>query len=274
MPVKKVSKVRKVREVRKAIPSKGQAFAKVDHKLRPGLSKAKTSKTSKPAEKSSPKTSGSLSAEVFNISGKKERSVTLAKEIFGVKVNKKLLAQALHIYFANSRAHHGSTKTRSEVRGGGAKPWRQKGTGRARAGSRRSPIWVGGAKALGPKPRKTDLALPKKMKNQALISALSAKALDSNVKVVIGLEKISPKTKIVANFLQKTVQTGQTLFVTSEIIKNITFATRNLQKVTLQAATNLNSYEVVKNQNIFFSQEALKSLGNRFAKRNLGEVKK
>ena len=212
------------------------------------------------------KTTGPV-AEVFNISGKKEGSVSLSREIFGAKVNKKLLAQALHIYFVNSSAHHGSAKTRSEVRGGGAKPWRQKGTGRARAGSRRSPLWVGGAKALGPKPRKTVLTLPKKMKRQSLISALSAKAQSGEVKVVTSFEKIQPKTKIVANFLKKTEQKGSTIFVISAKNNNAILATRNLQKVLLDTADGLNTFEVIKNQNLIFTKEALQALSDRIAKK-------
>src|SRR3989338_9117022 len=113
----------------------------------------------------------------------------------------KLIKQA--IIAKQSVQYRGSsnTKTRAEVRGGGAKPWKQKGTGRARAGSRRSPIWVGGGKAQGPKHRNVHLSLPKKMKRGALISAFSQKASDNQIKVISNVEKMPPKTKIMANFL-------------------------------------------------------------------------
>lgn len=277
MPVK--SKVKKVsnKKQAKSAKAKDQALGLkpraealalgAGSTKRPGLRLEKMAKSVNKKSTGQTKRTIGPTADVFNISGKKEGTTTLNKVIFGANVNKKLLAQALHIYFVNSSAHHGSTKTRSEVRGGGAKPWRQKGTGRARAGSRRSPLWIGGAKALGPKPRKTVLTLPKKMKRQSLISALSAKAQNSEVKVVSSFEKIPPKTKIVANFLQKTQQKGSTLFVISAKNNNVTFATRNLQKVLLNTADGLNTYEVVKNQNLIFTKEALQSLTDRFSKR-------
>src|SRR3990167_9665020 len=216
MPIK-VSKVTKVSKITKVRKSKGQALTRtITPAKRSGLKRANATKSTSKKPVNATKRSIGPSAEVFNISGKREGNISLPSEIFGAKVNKKLLAQALHIYFVNRSAHHGSAKTRSEVRGGGAKPWRQKGTGRARAGSRRSPLWVGGAKALGPKPRKTVLALPKKMKKSALLSALSAKAESKEVKVVTSFEKIQPKTKIVASFLKKTEQKGSTIFVISE----------------------------------------------------------
>src|SRR4030042_6665303 len=116
----------------------------------------KASKANNKADKSQ-SSKIKLSAEVFDLNGKKQGILALPKEFFGQKVNKKLLTQALHIYFENRSKHVANTKTRSELRGGGAKPWRQKGTGRARAGSSRSPGWGGGGKALGPKYRNGEL---------------------------------------------------------------------------------------------------------------------
>lgn len=202
----------------------------------------------------------SLTAQVYDISGKKQGTINLPKEIFGKKLNQKLIAQALHIYFTNSTAHHGSTKTRSEVRGGGAKPWRQKGTGRARAGSRRSPLWVGGGKTFGPKARKVQLALPKKMRRVALLTALSEKAKDGQIKVISNLEKIEPKTKIMANFLRKLESKGSTLFVISSKNENIKLATRNIGNLQVNIAGDLNAYEIIKNRNIYLSKEALANL--------------
>lgn len=202
----------------------------------------------------------SLTAQVYDINGKKQGTISLPKEIFGAKLNQKLVAQALHVYFTNSNAHYGSTKTRSEVRGGGAKPWRQKGTGRARAGSRRSPLWVGGGKTFGPKARKVQLALPKKMKRLALLSALSQKATNGQIKVISNLEKIEPKTKIVANFLKKLESKGSTLFVISSKNENIKLAARNIGNLRVDITGNINVYEIIKNRNIFLSKEALANL--------------
>ena len=211
------------------------------------------------AQKTSTKIS-SLTAQVYDINGKKQGTISLPKEIFAKKPNQKLIAQALHVYFTNSTAHYGSTKTRSEVRGGGAKPWRQKGTGRARAGSRRSPLWVGGAITFGPKARYVELALPKKMKRLALVTALSEKAEDGQIKVISNLEKIGPKTRVVVNFLKKLESKGSTLFVLSSKNENVKLATRNIESVTVNVANNLNAYEIAKNRNIFLSKEALANL--------------
>lgn len=243
MPKVKALKVSKVSQVSKAArsPDAKKQVAKTPRS------------TAKP--KSSP-----LTAEVYDISGKKQGTINLPKEIFGQKPNQKLTAQALHVYFTNSTAHYGSTKTRSEVRGGGAKPWRQKGTGRARAGSRRSPLWVGGATTFGPKARYVQLALPKKMKRLALVTALSEKAKDGQIKVISNLEKIEPKTRVVANFLKKLESKGSTLFVLSSKNENVKLATRNIESVTVDVAGNLNAYEIAKNRNIFLSKETLANL--------------
>ena len=261
--VRKVRKVNKARGVKegKSLSEKGQALVRPSTGKRPGLKQSLKAIPAKPTSEAS-----KLSVDLFNISGKREGTISLPKEIFGQKPNKNLLSQALHIYITNSQAHHGSTKTRSEVRGGGAKPWRQKGTGRARAGSRRSPLWVGGAKALGPKPRKTLLDLPKKMKKAALISALSTKAQDNGIKIVSNFEKIDPKTKTVAIFLQKLETKGKTLFVVSASNQNINLATRNIREISLSTTQNLNTLEVIRNRNLIFSKEAMDTLRTRFAK--------
>src|SRR3990167_11477884 len=246
--VRKVSKATKAQKVKKVQTSKKVSKAKST------VAKTKKTATSK------------LTAELYNISGKKEGQLALPQDIFGSKVNKQLLSQAIRVYESAKSAHYGSTKTRSEIRGGGAKPWRQKGTGRARAGSRRSPLWVGGAKALGPKPRKTLLDLPKKMKKAALISALSTKAQDNGIKIVSNFEKIDPKTKTVAIFLQKLETKGKTLFVVSASNQNINLATRNIREISLSTTQNLNTLEVIRNRNLIFSKEAMDTLRTRFEK--------
>lgn len=201
-----------------------------------------------------------LTVKVYDTNGKITGSTTLPKEIFGQKPNKNLLAQAMHIYFTNATAHYGNTKTRSETRGGGKKPWKQKGTGNARAGSKRSPLWVGGAVSLGPKPRKTILALPKKMKKSALISALSSKANEGSISIVSNIESIKPKTKIVADILNKVGVKGATLIVTSAKSDNIKLASRNIFNVTVDEARNINPYLVLKSRTIIFSKEAISKI--------------
>jgi len=201
-----------------------------------------------------------LSTDVYDTNGKKQGSLNLPKEFFGQKVNKSLLKQALHIYFENQSKHTASVKTRGQKRGGGAKPWRQKGTGRARAGSNRSPLWVGGGTTHGPKYRNIQLNLPKKMKHQALISALSSKASSNSIKVISNIEKIDPKTKIIANLLKKIGAKGTNLIVVSEKNPNVKLATNNLQKTSVDTAINLNALGIIKNKNIFFSKEAIEKL--------------
>ena len=198
-----------------------------------------------------------LTVGVFDLSGKSVGTITLPKEIFGQTPNKNLLAQAIHVYQANSKLRTAHTKTRGEVRGGGAKPWKQKGTGRARAGSRRSPLWVGGGTTFGPRFLDTKLSLPAKMKHLALVSALSAKSQSGNIKVIKNIEKCQPKTKIVAGLLSKLETKGKTLIVISAKNQNLKLATRNIQEASLDTPENLNAYEILKNRNLLLSQEAI-----------------
>jgi large subunit ribosomal protein L4 len=227
-------------------------------------------KSKKPAKtttvrktKTAPKkvSSTSLSATLYDTKGKSMGSINLPKNFFGQKVNEKLLAQTLRVYNHNLSTKTASTKTRGEVRGGGAKPWRQKGTGRARAGSRRSPIWVGGGITFGPKPKNTKLNLPKKMKQKALTYALSDKAKSKDIKVISNLENIKPKTKVISSLLKKLETEGTIIFVVSSESKvkteNVKMAIRNIQKVKLNYPQNLNAYEIIKAKNIFFSKESL-----------------
>lgn len=198
------------------------------------------------------------STKVYDLEGQSAGIITLPKEVFGQTVKKSLLAQAVRVYESNSKKHTAHTKTRGEVRGGGAKPWRQKGTGRARAGSRRSPLWVGGGITFGPRNRDSKLELPGKMKKKALIYALSEKS--KNVTVAQNLEKVEPKTKVIVNFLKKIENRGPVLFVTSTKNQNLKLATRNIPKVDADIVTNLNAYQVLKVANIIMSKEAIEKL--------------
>lgn len=210
--------------------------------------------------KSQKKPASPLVAQAFDIQGKPQGRVALPKDIFGLKPNPRLLAQAVRVYFNNQSKHAGSTKTRGEVRGGGAKPWRQKGTGRARAGSIRSPLWVGGGVVFGPKSRDVKLDLPKKMRRKALLYALSEKSNSGQIKVLSNLEKIEPKTKNVVNLLKKMEIKGNTLLVISGDNRNVKLASRNIPQVSICDAPNLNAYEIVRNGQILFSKEALQEL--------------
>lgn len=213
--------------------------------------------------KTEAKVTVSLSAPVFSLAGEKSGTVTLPKEVFGAKINKALMAQAVRVYLANQRLGTVSTKTRGEVDGSSRKIYKQKGTGRARHGTLRAPIFVKGGVAHGPKPRDYSLKLPQKMKRVALISALSFKQKEGEIKVLSGLEKIGPKTKIMSTLLNKVSGEGQkrrTLLITSANPKdlvNVYKASRNIKNVEVLNADFLNVYEVLKHKNLLLMKEAI-----------------
>ena len=226
------------------------------------MPKTETKKIKKSTKPSVEKTTGtSLSAKTFDIKGKSLGTTALPKEFFGQVPNEKLLSQALRIYRENIAANNASTKTRGEVRGGGAKPWRQKGTGKARAGSRRSPLWVGGGITFGPRPKNVKLNFPKKMKHKALIHALSAKTKSQLIFVISNLENTEPKTKVISNLLKKLNSKGNTLLVVSDQTKtkaqNVKLASRNIPKVSVDLPQNLNAYQIMQSNSILISKESL-----------------
>lgn len=196
---------------------------------------------------------------VFDLTGKEVGTVQLPKEIFGGKVNEPLLLQALRVYQNNQHQGTSSTKTRSEVRGGGAKPWKQKGTGRARAGSNRSPIWRGGGIIHGPRPHDINLDLPTKMRRAALRSALVTKLED--IIIVNTLKTKESKTKQVAQALKALDLTGKKLlFVLPESDKEVVRASRNISKVNLTKASDLNAWQVIHSAKLVLDKDALTKL--------------
>jgi len=226
-------------------------------------------KSSKPVSKKVETESVNLTVSVFGLDGKVSGKVTLAKEIFGEKVNKKLIAQAVRVYQANKRQGNASTKTRGEVDGSTRKIYRQKGTGNARHGSVRAPIFVKGGIVHGPKPRDFGLELPKKMKRKALFSALSAKLQDGEVKVLSGLEKVTPKTKQFVEILQKLEFEGKKLLlVTPDNFENARRASSNLQGVKNTAVQRLNALEVLSSKYLVLTKEALVEMEKHFLKKD------
>lgn len=194
-----------------------------------------------------------LPVPVYSLAGRAAGTMSLPKEIFGAKVNKNLLTQAIRVYTTNEKTFTAKTKTRGEVRGSTAKIYKQKGTGRARHGSIRAPIFVGGGIVFGPEPRKVRLELPQKMKKQALISALSSKMADKQILGLSGLDKASGKTKEIAKLLDKlSIKNG--LIVTSE--KAVFRAVRNISGIFCQPVNQLNAYEILKYQMLLLSKEA------------------
>ncbi len=221
------------------------------------VKKVETStKTVKPATTSAPK----FAAQAFDVSGKSQGSVSMSKELFGAKENPTLLAQAYRVYFAHDNQRMAHTKTRGEIRGGGKKPWRQKGTGRARAGSSRSPLWVGGGITFGPRYHKLNISLPQKMKQKALSLALTQKLKNGSIKVITNLENISPKTKVVSGLLSKLETKGTTLIIISDKNQSLKLATRNIQNLSTENVKNLNAYKILKYTNLIFSKEAITKL--------------
>ncbi|MDP3733020.1 MAG: 50S ribosomal protein L4 [Candidatus Daviesbacteria bacterium] len=203
-----------------------------------------------------------LSVPVYSLTGRSAGTMVLPKEIFGVKVNNNLLAQAVRVYTTNEKNFTAKTKTRGEVRGSTTKIYKQKGTGRARHGSIRAPIFVGGGIVFGPEPRKVRLELPKKMKKQALISAFSAKMADKEILGLSGLEKATGKTKEVASLMEK-IKVKNALIVTGEKINNVTRGVRNLPKINVLPVAQINVYEILRHQFILLSKEAVKQLGDK-----------
>jgi large subunit ribosomal protein L4 len=188
-------------------------------------------------------------------------SATLSPDIFGVEPNRHVLYEAVKAYLGNRRQGTASTKGRSEVRGGGAKPWRQKGTGRARAGTNRSPLWVGGGVAFGPKPRSYRYILPKKVNTLARRSALSLKAREENIVVVDGLTFDAPKTKQMAHFLQRiNLHRKKVLFLTAEAEENLLKSCRNIPNLTIKRARDVAAYDVLNCETLLLTKGALEQM--------------
>lgn len=216
-----------------------------------------------------------LATEVFDTDGKVVGQVELPKEIFGVKVNNELMAQAVRVFLATQRQGTASTKTRGEIKLSTRKIYRQKGTGRARHGAKSAPIFVGGGVAHGPKPRDFSLKIPKKMKRNALFSALTLKLKEGGIKIIEGLEKIKPKTREVAKTLtnlklkpiNKSGSKTKLLLIMPAKTENIYRAARNIANVTLIPANLLNAYSVLAAKNLLVMKESLPVVEKTFLKK-------
>lgn len=197
---------------------------------------------------------------LYNMEGKQIGDIELNEAIFGAKINEALMHQVVVNQLANRRQGTAATKTRSFVRGGGRKPWRQKGTGRARVGSIRSPLWVGGGVTFGPAPRDFSYRIPKKARRQALKSALSAKVRDGEVIVLDQLTLDQPKTKLMVNVLNALNAGKKPLIVIGDWDTNIELATRNIPKALLLKSSGLNVYDVLNHDQVIFTKDALTKL--------------
>ena len=199
-----------------------------------------------------------MKVDVQNLAGEKVDTVELPAEIFEVNVNPGLMHQALVRQLANARRGSHKTKTRAEKRGGGKKPWRQKGTGRARHGSRRSPIWVGGGKAHGPVVRGHGKRMPRQMRQAALRCALSEKAARAQIVVVDELILNEPKTKKMAGVLASlTPDAGTSLLVLAEGNEAVEKSTRNLSSASTLRASYLNIRDLMSHDTVVLSLASL-----------------
>ncbi|HXV82768.1 MAG TPA: 50S ribosomal protein L4 [Candidatus Binatia bacterium] len=188
----------------------------------------------------------------------------LKEEIFGLKTRPQLLHQIVVMQLNNRRAGSAATKVRGLVRGGGRKPWRQKGTGRARAGSTRSPLWVGGGTIFGPQPRDYSFRMPRKARKEALLSALSLKKREGKIIVVDRLELEEPKTKLMVKALAE-LKVSSALIVISQPDPTIERSSRNIPKVKVLRVEGLNVYDLIRYEHLILTDGALKRLEERLA---------
>ena len=203
--------------------------------------------------------------DIYNAGGDVVGSMDLNENVFGADVRTDVMHEVVVNYLANQRQGTQSTKTRTEVRGGGIKPWRQKGTGRARQGSIRAPQWVGGGVALGPKPRDYRYAVNKKVRRLALKSALSAKVQDSELIVLDAFEAPEIKTKQVAELLKNLKVTEKALIVLPENDKNIVASARNIKGVDTTYVGAINAYEVLSHTKCIILKDAVTKLEEVYA---------
>lgn len=201
-----------------------------------------------------------IDIEIFNISGDKTGSVQVDPESLGTPISPSLLHRAVVSYEANLRQGSACTKTRGDKSGSGKKLWKQKGTGRARMGSIRSPLWRGGGVTFGPKPRDFRMKLSKKERQLALRGALQGKLSDQEVKVIDSLQLSECKTKLVASFLKKTGTDGRVLFISEKHDADWLRASGNIKGVSTHSVSSLNALEVLKNKTLIFEKTALEKI--------------
>ena len=203
--------------------------------------------------------------DVYDIKGKKVSDVELADSVFGIEPNETIVHTVLVNYLANQRQGTQSTKTRSEVRGGGKKPWRQKGTGRARQGSIRAPQWIKGGIALGPKPRSYKYRVNKKEKQLAIKSILSSKVLEKELTVVDKLELKEIKTKTMVTVLADLKVEGKTLIILPTNNKEVQYSSRNIEGVKTIVANNINVYDLLKYNKLILPLDTVKKIEEVYA---------
>ena len=202
--------------------------------------------------------------DLLNIEGKKVGDIELADSIFAVEVNTDVMHEVVVNYLANQRQGTGSTKTRSEVTGGGKKPWKQKGTGRARQGSIRAPQWIKGGIALGPKPRCYKYTLNKKVKRLALKSALSSKVQENEIIVLDSLNFDEIKTKNMAKVLEN-IKANKALIVLADKNLNVQASARNIPNTKTALVNTINTYDILKYGTLVLTKDAVEKIEEVYA---------
>ena len=203
--------------------------------------------------------------DLYNMEGNVIGDIELSEKVFGVEINANAMHAAVVNHLANSRQGTQSTKTRTEVRGGGIKPWKQKGTGRARQGSIRAPQWTGGGVALGPKPRSYRYSLNKKLRQVALKSALSSKVTDNNIIVVDNITVSEYKTKEIVKMLSNLNVDKKALIVLNEKNDFVVKSANNIPEVKTTLSTSLNTYDVLNCEQFVITLDAVKKLEEVYA---------
>ena len=203
--------------------------------------------------------------KVYNILGEQVEEIDLKDDIFNVEINETAVHEMVKNHLANKRQGTQSVKTRTEVRGGGKKPWRQKGTGRARQGSIRAPHWKGGGVTFAPKPRDYSYRVPKKVRKLAMKSALTSKVLNDEIIVLDELNIEEPKTKEIVNLLNNIKASKKALIVMSESNENIIKSARNIPNVETTIANTLNVYDILKYDSFIITKDAVRKVEEVYA---------
>ena len=206
---------------------------------------------------------GDAKLQVYDLNGKAVDSIQLDAKLFDGKVNKRLLYEVIKMYEANNHRGTVSAKTRAEVKGGGAKPWRQKGTGRARVGSSRNPIWRHGGVTFAPKPRDFGYSLPKTALKKALLSVLNARITEDMIKPVVKIELEEAKTKTFNSMLDKLKVEGKTLIIVDTMSDAVKLSSRNIKRVSLKEGKNVNARDILLNEYLVIEKDALEKMAER-----------
>lgn len=205
-----------------------------------------------------------MEVAIYNKSGKKTDNLKLNDKLYGQPVNEAILQQFVKMYLANQRTGTASTKNRSEVAGGGQKPWRQKGTGRARTGSIRSPIFKGGGVIFGPRPRDYSYSLPKKIKKKALLAAINSRLKDNNLMVIDSIELESIKTKDFAKIIKTLkLDSNKVLVVVDELDEKIKKSARNMKNVSVKSSGAVCAYDVLWHDKLLITKKAIDDINKR-----------